>query len=192
MDISRALAIDGWMEPTELRWLAEQASTHKRIAEIGSWKGRSTRAMADNLAEGGRIVAIDTWKGSDEEPHRAELRAHTEGWLLEEFERNMEGTLSSKVKPLQMLSLDAAYALRNERFDMIFLDASHDYENVRADILAWLPLLENGGLFCGHDYDVFSTYDGRVVHCGVTRAVDEFFPKHRNHKPSMNSIWSAE
>jgi len=47
IDISRADKIQGWMEIEELRWLAETAKMHSNICEIGSWKGRSTRAMAD-------------------------------------------------------------------------------------------------------------------------------------------------
>jgi len=172
------------MEENELLWLAEQASTHKRIVEIGSWKGRSTRAMADNLPEGGTIVAVDTWKGSDEEPHREELSIHPDGWLLDEFKRNMAGL--SNVTLLQQTSLAAAAIFQGHKFDMIFLDASHDYENVKADILAWGPLVAEGGLFCGHDYGAYSMIEGRKVHCGVMYAVDEFIP---NHRIGMNSIW---
>jgi hypothetical protein len=34
--------------------------------------------------------------------------------------------------------------------DMVFIDAGHEYEEVRADILAWKPKARK--LLCGHDY----------------------------------------
>src|SRR5437899_5812943 len=42
IDISKALAIKGYMQPSELEWLANEATTHERIAEIGAYYGRST------------------------------------------------------------------------------------------------------------------------------------------------------
>jgi len=152
------------MAEDELEWLAQQASTHKRIAEIGSWKGRSTRAMADNLSDGAVIVAVDTWVGSDEDAHHAELNVQLNGWLFDEFKRSMNGLSPFKVQPFQMTSIEAAHLLKDARFDMIFIDAAHDYENVKADISAWKPLLAEGGLLCGHDYGTWP---------GVTQAVDE-------------------
>jgi hypothetical protein len=52
--------------------------------------------------------------------------------------------------------------------DFIFIDASHDYESVRADLDAWLPKLRARGVIGGHDYRT-------GAFPGVTRAVDEFF-----------------
>lgn len=54
----------------------------------------------------------------------------------------------------------------NESFDFIYIDAAHDYESVKADIMAWLPKVKKGGYLCGHDYGVFD---------GVKKAVDEIF-----------------
>jgi predicted O-methyltransferase YrrM len=157
-DITKALGIHGWMTQDELEWLAEQASQRSTIAEIGSYRGRSTRALAENTA--GTIIAIDTWDGSSD--FTPEQRAG----LFEDFQRNMAGL--DNVRPLRMTSLEASESLGDRQFDMIFIDAEHDYDNVKADIQAWLPRLKPGGLLCGHDY----------IDCypGVLRAVGELVP----------------
>jgi predicted O-methyltransferase YrrM len=75
-----------------------------------------------------------------------------------------------------MTSLEAAAKLVGLEFDMIFIDGAHDYENVKADILAWRPLSE-GGLLCGHDYG--TCWDG---------VVKELIP---HPKVGAGSIWYA-
>lgn len=57
LNLTKADNIDGFMYIDELCWLAEQAHEQANILEIGSWKGRSTRAMADNSK--GHITVID-------------------------------------------------------------------------------------------------------------------------------------
>lgn len=178
MNITNAQAIDGWMSDDELLWLAQQAAARKRIVEIGSWKGRSTRIIADNTL--GFVYAVDTWQGSHNDGntiHRDELADKPDNWLLEEFKRNMRGL--TNVRIVQMTSMQAVKVLADQRFDMIFIDASHNYESIKADILAWMPLLADGGLLCGHDY-LLPNWPG------VVKAVDELIP---NRKLNA-SIWS--
>jgi predicted O-methyltransferase YrrM len=147
MNISRALEIPGWMEEKELIWLANEASRHDKIVEIGCWMGRSTRALADNTS--GMVLAVDTWKGSEE--HQDQLKDKDPDWLYGQFLVNMTGT--TNVFPVRLSSTEAAATCKEtlRDFDMVFIDASHDYESISADIVAWKPLIKPGGIICGHD-----------------------------------------
>jgi hypothetical protein len=142
--------------------------------------------MADNLPPGGVIYAVDTWRGTKEDGHYKQLQGKPEDWLLNEFQKNIGEALFAGpahiVRALQLPSIEAAKYLGTEcyklSFDMIFIDAAHDYDNVKADILAWRPLLAPGGLLCGHDFDA-----GRA---GVVRAVRELI---HNPRRAPGSIW---
>ncbi len=174
VDIDKALKITGWMTQDELEWLAEQARRCSCIAEIGSYQGRSTRALADNTS--GVLYAIDTWKGSSD--FTPEQKGQN-GWLFEQFTKNMAGL--ENVRPVQMSSLEAAAAFSDRQFDLIFIDAEHDYDNVKADIEAWLPRLKPGGILAGHDY----------IDCypGVLKAVADLVP---GFARAGYSIWYKE
>ncbi len=176
MDISKAMSIPGSMSPEELQWLAEQASTRSLIIEIGSDQGRSTRALADNTR--GTVYAVDLWEDFTVEDESG-LYSRTEytGRRFDLFCQNMAGC--DNVRTVETTSLEAAQLLDDVRFDMIFIDASHDYESVKADILAWQPLIREGGLLCGHDY---------TTKPGVKRAVDELI---QNFQLVAGCIWRA-
>jgi predicted O-methyltransferase YrrM len=180
MNIEKALRVPGWMSPPELEWLAEQAHHSDLIAEIGCWMGRSTRAMAD--ATDGAIVAIDTWEGSAE--NQDELKDKAPDYLFQEFNTNLADHLrTGHVVAMRgsSLSAAAAFAMQKKRFDMVFIDAAHDYASVKADILAWLPLVITGGLICGHDYDWGWP--------GVVHAVRELISPTPNQAAGGSSIW---
>lgn len=202
MNIQNALKIQGWMQPAELEWLAKQASTRKLIVEVGSWLGRSTRAMADNLQPGAVLYAVDTWEGTPGPGECAErLIGKPKDWLLQEFIRNIGDDLLHRkvsddkdyiytVRPHQAASVEGARYLcggggnsgcYSIRPDMIFLDAGHNYEDVKADLEAWAPYLAPGGLLCGHDFG------GSFP--GVSRAVREKYPT--ANKVGAGSIWAV-
>lgn len=176
MNIEKALTIDGWMNPKELEFLAENASKHTKIAEIGSWMGRSTCALLANTL--GKVYAIDTWNGTSSEAiHRNILKDKGENFLYNSFLANTCGF--SNLIPVRSTSAEAAvkFAQEGVQFDMIFIDAAHDYENVKADIEAWLPLLAPDGIFCGHDYTPYWH--------GAVQAVKEKIP----HFEVCETIW---
>ncbi len=161
VDISAALLIEGWMSTAELLWLAEQAQQHRRIVEVGSWLGRSAVALAGNCP--GWVYCVDLWDGN------LAPGISGGGWTAEAcYAAFKANTAGRRVLTFRGPSASAAVLMQSQRFDMIFLDADHSYEAVRADIQAWRPLLSPGGLLCGHDFS--EEFDG------VRRAVRELLP----------------
>lgn len=124
------------------------------IAEIGSWKGRSTVVMGLALRDSGdtscRIYAIDPHIGSEE--HRDVIER--EGSTLSAFTHNLQTLgVDSLVEPVVEYSTRAASALaaRGVSLRLLFIDGAHDEASVRADIRAFLPLVRAGGTIALHD-----------------------------------------
>ena len=133
--------------------------------EIGSWKGRSACFIAVeiyNSAKDIKLFCVDTWKGSDEHTDLAEIKNDE---LYDIFTKNIE-PVKNIIIPIRKSSLDAVVDFPDEYFDFIFIDASHDYDNVSKDIRAWFPKLKKNGFFAGHDY--------RNGWSGVEKAVDDW------------------
>jgi len=190
--IDKALPIQGWMTPLELGWLAKQASQHSRIVEVGSFLGRSTRALADNTP--GWVMAFDDWHG----PRDAGINIQGENLeftqlpekhgfnFFEMFIQNLREHIDSgKVKVLcadhgdpDILPVEFLRGSDSEKPDMVFLDGHHGYEAVKRDLLIWKARLAEGGLLCGHDLD----FDG------VWRAVTEEFRSSWMSVPYTN-LW---
>ena len=165
VDISAALKIPGWMSETELRWLAEQALTHKSIVELGTFLGRTTRALGDHTS--GKVFAIDCWP-----PFIP--AAQTEGEevppmdgieQLRRFLGYMGGILFTTVVPI--ICKHGQAECLNLKPDMVFIDGGHKYQEVKRDIEIWRKQLQPGGLLCGHDV--------QPDFPGVEQAVKEIF-----------------
>jgi hypothetical protein len=193
VDIKRALTVPGWMGDEELFWLATQAQKHERIVEVGTWMGRTTVALAEHAL--GTVWAVDHFKGGP--GFVPELEGKPEDWLYKQFRANVDDPRLGKkcILTVKKSSQEAAkeFHEKNARalidnhawgvqlFDMIFIDAAHDYPDVKADILAWRPLLVPGGLLCGHDL--------RPAYPGVEQAVAELCPGWKKVPGDRSAIW---
>lgn len=171
--VQAADAIQGWMKIPELEWLAMTAESRKIIIEVGSWKGRSTKALAHSTP--GVVYAVDHFAGSADERSSTHAEASRRGHdaIYEEFRANLANEiLVRRVVPVRSDSLEAIPLLQKllgeKKADMIFIDCDHSCEAVKRDILAYRPLLAEGGILCGHDYE-----EGGP---GVIRAVNELVP----------------
>ena len=155
--------IEGWMTFEELSWLNKMAKNHLSIAELGSWKGRSTHALA--TACKGTITAIDTWLGSSDVKDLTNRMAKQED-VFETFKKNTKQF--NNIVTNRNKGNDAAKNYSDKSFDVVFIDAGHTYEEVKEDINTWLPKAKM--ILCGHDY-----LSGTWME--VIKAVDEKFGK---------------
>lgn len=171
IDIASAEAIEGWMHPTELEWLARAAANSAIVIEIGSWKGRSTKALASHTS--GYVYAVDDWEGRGGRLTAGETARRGSDTLYREFIRNLGDELSAgKLIPVRSESGEAAriiaQALNGRGADLVFIDGQHTYDAVCRDIDNYAPLVRPGGTVSGHDY-----CEGWP---GVIKAVSERFP----------------
>lgn len=142
--------IDGWMLPIEMQFLYTTAKEMGSVAELGSWKGRSTHALASGCS--GPVYAVDHWKGSNLDLTQ-ELAKQED--VFQVFKNN-----TKHFKNIIIVNKDIKDAISDvPEVDMVFIDAEHNYEAVKHDIINWLPKAKK--MICGHDY--CTTFPGVVI-----------------------------
>jgi predicted O-methyltransferase YrrM len=155
------------------------------VVEVGVWKGASVVTMAremQRLKLDAVVIAIDTWLGSSEhylwEKFIPDLDFEF-GYprLYHKFAANIcnEG-LSDQVVPLPLDSINGFQLLKARGIhpDVLHIDAGHDYQSVMADLKAWWPQLNPGGVLIGDDY-FKKPFVGQGKWPEVRQAFDEFF-----------------
>ena len=90
--------------------------------------------------------------------------------------------LNTQRTPIRKPSLQAAQDFADRSIDIVFIDAAHEYDPVKEDILAWLPKVKLGGILSGHDY----------LCDGVKKAVDEIFGNKVIFRNAMENCWIIE
>jgi hypothetical protein len=134
--------------------------------ELGVFHGRSFSFLAVEMKNAQELVSdcgvmlcgVDTFDWPEEG-----ITSGTEVKLCRELRRR---GLERVAYTICEDSAVAAHDIRDNSVDFVFIDASHDYESVMADITAWLPKVRRGGVLAGHDY-LLPNFPG------VIRAVDE-------------------
>jgi len=164
------------------------------IIEVGTWKGGSALEMAAQLERLGltnsRILCVDTWLGALEmwgdqtDAQRFGSLALKHGYpqLYYQFLANVcHKGAQHRIIPLPLPSLTAAQwlSLRAVRADLIYLDGSHEEEDVLADLMDYWDLLAPGAVLFGDDYDW----------TGVRMAVDRFARDQRLTLDHLDDKW---
>jgi glycosyltransferase involved in cell wall biosynthesis/predicted O-methyltransferase YrrM len=165
-DIKNAVeAVTGFMIPGQEEYLFNKVQSlpdDAVIVEIGSFKGRSTVAMGYAcIGTNRKIYSIDTWDGNDSD--------FSERQFFEIWQQNVQNNnLGQYVTPLRGYSHDLLNRWQEladgQAIDFIFIDGSHQYEDVLKDFELSFPLVKDDGWIAFHD--VINTWPGpdRVWH----------------------------
>ena len=164
---------------------------HEIGAEVGVWKGFTTKKLLRQLEGIKKYYAIDPWKLLEEYKDSlvsTKMKNQTQNMekVFKVFKRNING-FERKVKIIRKPSREASLEIKDESLDFVFIDGIHTYDYVSDDIRVWLPKVKYGGLISGHDYD---RDDGVLT--GVKKAVDEFFPKVELGANYVWWVWNDE
>lgn len=127
---------------------------HRQFLEIGSFEGRSSIWIAENMmVENDILRCIDTWEGGEE--HGEENMGEVE----ERFRHNL--IVATEKLPRRRIIQQKGTSVRelarwlttdNQHFDFIYIDGSHIAKDVLTDAcMAW-PLLKLEGLMVFDDY----------------------------------------
>lgn len=147
----------------------------KHILELGCYKGRSILQMmtvCDYLNHYPNITCVDTWLGSWEHFVRlsesnVDLKLDSGGYptLYKTFYNNFYSSGLTEKFRHSIIPLDTnnVFHILNECIknnkmglseppDFIFVDAGHDYMNVKMDVTNYWSILPKGGILFGDDY----------------------------------------
>ena len=161
------------------------------VAEIGVYDGANAAVILNN-AFPKKLYLIDPWIPADN------YQDFDAGQLIEAEKRTRHivkdytdtGRYHAKLGHIEYytditiikdFSTSASKQFEDHYFDWIYIDGSHEYEDVKADLAYWIPKVKKGGYICGHDFSLDDNWKWEGAH----GAVCEFIVKYVEKKPEI-------
>ncbi len=124
----------GWLsESTQALLKASLNERTKLVIELGSWLGLSTRFIA-GAAPHAHVIAVDHWQGSPEHQRKPELASLLP--VLYEAFLSRCWSFRDRILPVRMATREGLEEIARHGLepDLVYLDADHSYDAVKADI----------------------------------------------------------
>lgn len=150
------------------------------FVEVGCWQGQSLAFFlveAWNSGKRFKVFGCDHFRGSvGDELLKREVQ-------LKSVVAHCAHNLRRGVHPFALIHAESkvgAGFFADASIDYCFIDAGHTYDEVKADLAAWLPKMKHGGIMAGHDFNQVP----------VENAVREAFPDHHiEHLNERSPEW---
>lgn len=185
--ISKVNGISGFLSEIDISVLfifAKYGTGVGQIVEIGSFMGKSAVCMALGLRDRGdaeKVYAIDPHLGSIEHQKGQpfENTMPKSGTTKDIFFANIEKyKVKDLIEPLIMTSEEAEKNWdKSKNIRLLFIDGSHEYEDVLKDYELWAPKIVKNGIIVMHDI---------VTHSGAGKVFKEkLFDEKIYYKPTV-------
>lgn len=168
----------GWPLPENI--IGSNLSDDTRcVIELGTWLGNSARFILRH-APNATVICVDHWKGSPE--HLGfKSSASALPTLYEDF-LSICWEDRDRLVPVRETTVEGMRIISELNLvpDLVFIDAAHDYESVKADLETANRLFPKSTII-GDDYlGVSIAKDDKVIDIdyGVRRAVNHFIYEH--------------
>lgn len=161
-NFSHSSAVQGFIKKFEV----------KRFAEVGVYKCRFLKTVVRNS---GYLLneywAVDPWKLLPDRKFGRMSKLTQEDWNAMYLAACKLMRYFPCLKVVRLSSDEAAGMFPDGYFDMVYIDATHFYEDTLLDLRSWEPKIRKpGGIISGHDYITPNRH-----HQGVKKAVDEVY-----------------
>jgi len=165
--------------------------------ELGVLKGEFSKSLLSNSSLS-VLYSVDPWKefGKDEYVDSNAL-SHEKHEKNYQITKEVLAPFGDRSKILRMTSEEALVEIPQSSLDFVYIDANHEYEHVKYDLVNWAEKVRVGGIIAGHDYLDDGTYydiEGKgftsdlndpevkegcsIIRFGVKGAVDKYVLEH--------------
>lgn len=123
-----------------------------KIIEIGSFEGRSTVWMLENLINhpDSRVYCVDSFQGGEE--HGGISFEKVYDTFMHNIRQTGKAQQVEVIKNKSHLALASLISTLHEQIDFIYVDGSHQAPDVLSDLVFSFHLLKEGGLLICDDY----------------------------------------
>lgn len=116
------------------------------MIEIGSYAGESTEFFSNNFKS---VLSIDPYL-NDYDKNDPTINYLDLNDVFNLFNNKIKDI--SNITHIRKLSDDAIDDLLDQKFDFVYIDGLHTYDQVKKDILNYKNIIKDTGFIAGHDY----------------------------------------
>ena len=146
--------------------------------EIGSFEGRTSCFFLSNFKKI-HLTCVDTFKPFHE------LQDNNDAKFNNVFENFKKNTLGFSERLTIEKEKSSVFFIKNKKeFDLIYIDGSHEYEDVKNDAEAAFKIIKNNGIII---FDDFLWHIKQNMKSSITYAIIEFLHKNKKNLKILHS-----
>lgn len=144
-------------------------SQKNTILEIGCYEGLSSVFFADNLLNNynSSLTCIDPFLTINNNDHENLLKNNQEY----NFDYNIKKCKNSEKITVHKITSDDFFKINNKKFNFIYIDGSHQCENIKRDINNSFNYLLTNGIMWMDDY---------LCNDGIKKTIDDTLEKYKD------------